>query len=303
MPYLKTSPEIIATISRLKAAKTLWIDTEVADFRTKKPKLSLIQVSDRPDDLSGEHIYILDMLEKPDIVDIFIEQIMVEQNIERVFHNASYDLKFLGGKKSKNITCTLEIAKKIPYYLLPVANYKLETLVTELCNYHDIDKSAQTSDWGFRPLSDGQIEYAYLDCIYLIQLHQRLIELATAANPQPETEDLSHLTARYQEIFTQYKLLASEVEHLEERIKKVMQAQAIEETNILKLTSYQRTTTKVKFADLMRVVNSDNLDIDFPITLTKQLQAEIGESLAKMNPEIETSASVRLSIKQTDTDG
>lgn len=302
MPYLKTSTEIITTISRLKAAKVLWIDTEVADFRTKKPKLSLIQVSDRPDDLSGEHIYILDMWGNSDIVDIFIERIMVDQNIEKVFHNASYDLKFLGGRKSQNITCTLEIAKRIPYYLLPVTNYKLDTLVMELCNYHDIDKSAQTSDWGSRPLSDEQIEYAYLDCIYLIQLHQRLIELEIAANPQPETEDLSRLTARYQEIFTQHKLLASEVEHLEERIKKVMQAQAIEETNLFKLTSYERTTTKVKLTDLMRVVTSDNLDIDFPITLTQKLKVEIGESLAKMNIETETSISARLTIKQTDID-
>jgi len=39
---------------------------------------------------------------------------MLNPAIEKVFHQASYDLKFLGKTKAKNVTCTLEMA--IPYY-------------------------------------------------------------------------------------------------------------------------------------------------------------------------------------------
>lgn len=297
MPYLQSASEITTAISLLKTANTLWMDTETADFNTKKPQLSLISISTDPDDMSGENIYILDMLNNEDLLDFFITEIMVNSQIEKVFHNASYDLKFLGGKKAKNITCTLEMAKKIPYYYLPVANYQLQTLTAELCNYQNIDKSAQTSDWRIRPLAVEQIDYAYFDCIYLAQVHQKLIELEKEVNPVPEQENLIDLTTRYQEIIEQYKLLDSEVNHLEERIKKAMQAQAIEETNKFKLTTYERTTSKVKLRDLIQLVNSENLELDFPITLTQKLKADIGVALEKIEIETETNTSVRLNVK------
>ncbi len=145
---------------------------------------------------------------------------MINSAIEKVFHNASYDLKLLGNKKAKNITCTLDIAKKIPYYLLPLPNYQLKTIATSLCSFNNIDKQEQTSDWGKRPLTEEQIEYAYLDCIYLAQIHSNLLDLQAQANPEPATEDLILLSTRYSQLEQQWKLLNSEFEHLQERMKK-----------------------------------------------------------------------------------
>ena len=76
MPYLKLKDEIRSLVAKLSKAKTLWLDTEVADYDTRNPRLSLIQVLDDCTDLTGESVYILDVLEQPELVTEFIEEIM-----------------------------------------------------------------------------------------------------------------------------------------------------------------------------------------------------------------------------------
>jgi len=249
MPYLTDAREIRAIVAGYTQATTLWIDTEVADYKSRNPRLSLIQVLDDPNDMSGDRVYLLDVLDQPDLVADFVDKIMVNTNIEKVFHNANFDVKLLGNKQARNITCTLEIAKKIPYYLLPVQNYQLQSLAKLLCNFNNIDKQEQGSNWGQRPLSEEQIEYAYLDCIYLAQIHRRLLELQIESNPDPETLDITVINSRFSQIEEQWKLLNSEYEYLQEQLKKAMQTQNISETSTYKLTSYQRKVVKVQFSE------------------------------------------------------
>ncbi|MBR8836319.1 MAG: ribonuclease D [Stigonema ocellatum SAG 48.90 = DSM 106950] len=302
MPYLTSVSEIHSLVAEYTKSRTLWIDTEVAEYKSRNPKLSLIQVLDDPTDLSGDRIYLLDVLEQPDIVTDFVDKIMVNPAIEKVFHNASYDLKLLGNKKAKNITCTLEMAKKIPYHLLPSPNYQLKTLATELCHFQNIDKKEQNSNWGQRPLTEEQIEYAYLDCIYLAQVHLRLIELTEQINLDPATENLTALTARYTQIEHQWKLLNSEFEHLQERIKKAMQAQNLSETPDFKLTAYDRATVKVPFTELVRLVQNQDIDLDFPITLTQKMQKDLGQNLEQLSVDIEKNTSWRLTTKTQESE-
>ncbi|HYW21111.1 MAG TPA: ribonuclease D [Nodularia sp. (in: cyanobacteria)] len=297
MPYLNSASNIRAKVAEYINAKTLWIDTEVADYKSRNPRLSLIQVLDDPIDMSGACVYILDVLNQPDVVAEFIEQIMENPEIEKVFHNANYDLKFLGNKKAKNITCTLEIAQKIPYYILPLPNYQLKTLATGLCKFNYIDKQEQSSDWGRRPLTEGQIEYAYLDCIYLAQVHLQLLELQVVSNPDPQREDLTALDARYTELSEGWQLLKSEFEHLQERLKKAMQAQNVMETSVCKLTSYERQSVKVPFTELVRLVQNPDVSLDFPITLTQKIQKDLGQNLEQLSVSVDTNTSWRLSIK------
>ncbi|MBC1242076.1 ribonuclease D [Nostoc sp. 2RC] len=302
MPYLTSAREIRAIVAEYTHAKTLWLDTEVADYKSRNPKLSLIQVLDDADDMSGDRVYLLDVLVQPDIIAEFIQEIMLNSNIEKVFHNASYDLKFLGNKKAKNITCTLEMAKKIPYYLLPLPNYQLQTIATALCSFNNIDKQEQQSDWGKRPLSEEQIEYAYLDCIYLAQIHSNLLKLQAKANPEPTTEDLTILSAKSSQIEQQYKLLNSEFEHLQERIKKAMQAQNISETADYKLNSYDRTTIKTTFSQLANLAQNQGLDLDFPITLTQKLQKDLGQNLEQLSVDVDKTTAWRLIPKTDDAE-
>ncbi len=206
MHYLLDASEIKAQIDRLRSAKILWLDTEVADCRTQYPRLSLIQVLANPNDLTGEFAYILDVLDKPDLAAYFINRIMVNPQIEKVFHNASFDLKYLGGKSSPNVTCTLKISRKITRYKLNTSNLKLKTLATELCNFTDVDAESGASDWGKRPLSSQQLHYAAMDTVYLAAVHRYLLNfnstsennifnMAANTNKWTKKTDSSSLTA------------------------------------------------------------------------------------------------------------
>ena len=178
MHYLTQSTEIYNQISQLSLSKTLWIDTEIADWYTDKPKLALIQVLANYTDLTGESAYIFDVLDKPDLTVYFINQIMVNSQIEKVFHNASFDLKYLGKELAQNVTCTLKIARKITKEVLQTTNLKLKTLAAELCQFSHVDAEEGTSDWGKRPLTQKQLNYAAMDTVYLATVHYRLLEIS-----------------------------------------------------------------------------------------------------------------------------
>jgi S-DNA-T family DNA segregation ATPase FtsK/SpoIIIE len=178
MHYLTQPTEIYQQISQLSLSKTLWIDTEIADWYTDKPKLALIQVLADYTDLTGESAYIFDVLDKPDLAVYFINQIMVNSQIEKVFHNAGFDLKYLGKELAQNVTCTLKIARKITKEVLQTTNLKLKTLAAELCQFSHVDAEEGSSDWGKRPLTQKQLNYAAMDTVYLAAVHYRLLEIS-----------------------------------------------------------------------------------------------------------------------------
>ncbi|MEB3151326.1 MAG: DNA translocase FtsK [Sphaerospermopsis sp.] len=177
MYYITNPAEIYQQISQLAKCKNLWLDTEIADCNTPYRRLSLIQVLANPRDLTGEFAYIFDVLDKPDVSTYFINQIMVDGGIQKVFHNADFDLKYLGKNLAKNVTCTFKLAKKIRHRILQTTNLKLKTLAVELCHFCDVDKEGGASDWGKRPLCEKQLKYAAMDTVYLAAVHRRLLEI------------------------------------------------------------------------------------------------------------------------------
>ncbi|NEO98593.1 MAG: hypothetical protein F6K58_07920 [Symploca sp. SIO2E9] len=194
MPYLTEAAKILATITKFATAKIIWADTEVADWDSPNPRLSLIQLLAEPTDINGDCAYVLDVLDKPELVTIFVNQIMANPNIEKVFHYAKCDLHYLGGKKqAKNVTCTFNLVKKLTQKKrcnpLKVSNKKLKTLAVELCQFSNVDAQEQTSDWGQRPLTEKQLKYAKMDTVYLAHVHRRLLELAA----QRKVEKFQHI--------------------------------------------------------------------------------------------------------------
>ncbi len=180
MAYLTHPADIRSTIAQLTNHSILWVDTETADWWTSNPKLSLIQVLAHPDDRSGDYAYVLDVLDQPTLAECFIEQIMKHDGIEKVFHNASYDLRFLGNVHAQNVTCTLKIARKISLAKLGTPDRKLKTLAKVLCQFADVDSEQQSSNWGRRPLSSEQLLYAHMDTVYVAQVHQHLLKLSNS---------------------------------------------------------------------------------------------------------------------------
>ncbi|TAE60675.1 MAG: cell division protein FtsK [Nostocales cyanobacterium] len=178
MHYLTKDAEIYQQISQLSQYKTLWIDTEIADWNTPYPRLSLIQVLANSQDLTGKDAIILDVLDKPDLIDYFINQIMAKSEIAKVFHNSGFDLKYLGKNLAENIICTYQLSRKITREKLLVSNLKLKTLAVELCQFSDVDAEEGTSDWGKRPLTQKQLKYAAMDTVYLAAVHRRLLQIS-----------------------------------------------------------------------------------------------------------------------------
>ncbi|MBD2301732.1 DNA translocase FtsK [Nostoc sp. FACHB-190] len=177
MHYLTEPATIQEVISQLTTTKILWLDTEIANWYTSQPKLSLIQVLADPTDSTGSSAYIFDVLNNHGLVANFINQIMINPQIEKVFHNAVFDLKYLGSHLAKNVTCTLQLARKITRQKLQTSNLKLKTLAVELCHFSNINIAEQSSDWGKRPLSQKQLEYAAMDTVYLAAVHHQLIKI------------------------------------------------------------------------------------------------------------------------------
>ncbi len=196
MLYLQQPSDIRAHIDILAQQKIIWADTEVADWDTKHPRLSLIQVLTDATDVNGSSTYILDVLDKPDLVTAFIQRIMVNPLIEKVFHNASYDLRFLGKNTAQNVTCTLKLAKKITPPRLGVPNLKLKTLAARFGNFADINKEEQSSDWGRRPLTLAQVQYAKMDPVYLAVVHRSLREFDSM--PKPHSFSVTHVRVAFE---------------------------------------------------------------------------------------------------------
>ncbi len=302
MNYLTDNHQIKQLFLQLTQAKIIWLDTEVADYDTKNPRLSLIQLLTDYQPQIPENSYIIDVLDKPEIVDEFINLIMVNKNIEKVFHNAKYDLRFLGNKKAKNVTCTLEIAQTIPYYLLPLSNLTLKTLAEQIGNFSNINKEEQGSDWGKRPLTPTQLHYASMDTIYLEKVHQRLLKLIPETNPDPAIDDLIKISERYRKIEAQWKLLNSEIEHLKERAKKAMEVQSIKEIPAFKLSTSNRTTIKANLKELAQMIIFMEIEDNIDITLTKDIQKKLAEVLNNINLQEEKQTIFSLKVKNDENE-
>lgn len=304
MPYLTVANDIQSIIAKLSQAKTLWMDTEIAEFKTQSPRLSLIQVL--PDylevvqnikqaDTLAANTYILDVLDRPELVEDFINQIMVNPRIEKVLHNAGYDIRFLGNDLAQNVTCTLKMARQIPYYVLQLPNFQLKTLIEILCQTPSVDKEEQGSDWGKRPLTEKQLQYATMDAAYLAQVHHRLLEIISKINPEPAIDDLVALEELYQKVESDWKLLDSEIDELKDRIKTAMQAQEITENSYFRLSS--STIMKVDFLTLSVLSQTQDIKLNFPITLTKELQKQLGKLINNPSLGVEEILSWRLMSK------
>ena len=206
----------------------------------------------------------------------------------------------MGKNQAKNVTCTLELAKTIPYYMLPIPDLSLKTLAETLCDVPKVDKSQQSSDWGQRPLSQQQLNYAKMDSVYLAMIHQKLLHLKQLSNPNPAFEDVTALAQRYMELKQQLQLIDSEFGHVETLLKTAMQAHNINETDKLKLSQSSRKTMKVEFSELAEVTQNQRLNLDFQIALTQKLQKQLGDLVEQLNIKEETSTSWRLSVKNNE---
>jgi ribonuclease D len=190
------SPEDLAVLTpRVAQESEIWIDTETADWNTKSPRLSLVQLR-----LGDGSIHVLDVL-SPEMAaayhTTFAPRVIAAPRITKWAHYARFERRILGADFVQGLHCTFELARRVPYHRLPLRSLRLAALVHHLCGTA-VDKTLQRADWGQRPLSAEQLDYAAWDPEWCYRVHRRLDPLVRSWDPA--ADDPAAIQSRYVEI-------------------------------------------------------------------------------------------------------
>ena len=159
----RTSDDIQLAYERLSVAEALGCDTETSGLSAKYGRLYSIQFSD------GAFNVLVPISEKIELGPL--AEVLADERITKIFHNAKFDLEFLGeaGHAVKNVFDTM-IAEKV---LTRGANQSA-SLAETLYRYFavDLEKSHRakfTKSWN-GIWTDELVDYALSDVVHLPQL-------------------------------------------------------------------------------------------------------------------------------------
>jgi len=150
-------------IAKLSAESRIAVDTESNSLHAYRERVCLIQFSTPDTDFLVDPFSIRDMSPLAPFFD--------NPSIEKIFHAAEYDLVCLRrdfGFKFTKLFDTMQAARILGYPFVGLDNILLEKFDIK------IDKRHQKADWGARPLTPQQIDYARQDTRYLFQLRDLL---------------------------------------------------------------------------------------------------------------------------------
>ena len=164
-PVLVDSTAAFDEMNRALAGQPLLaLDTESDSLYRYFFKVGLVQISTPATD------YLVDPLRLPDLAPL--GRLMADPAVEKVFHAAENDILTLKrdfGFRFANVFDTMLAAR--------ILGWRQVSLAALLAQHFDVmlDKRAQLTDWGHRPLNSAQLSYARLDTHYLIPLRGLLI--------------------------------------------------------------------------------------------------------------------------------
>jgi len=194
--WIHETPEDLAVLTpRVAQESEIWIDTETADWNTKSPRLSVVQLR-----LGDGSIHVLDVL-SPEMAaayhTTFAPRVIAAPRITKWAHYARFERRILGADFVQGLHCTFELARRVPYHRLPLRSLRLAALVHHLCGTA-VDKTLQRADWGQRPLSAEQLDYAAWDPEWCYRVHRRLDPLVRSWDPV--ADDPAAIQSRYVEV-------------------------------------------------------------------------------------------------------
>ena len=150
-------------VADLSAQSRIAVDTESNSLHAYREQVCLMQFS------TSEKDYVVDPLALED--HSLLAPIFNHPEIEKIFHAAEYDLICLRrdfGFEFSNLFDTMHAARVLGYQYVG-----LDSLLAEKFQVR-MDKRHQKADWGERPLTPAQIDYARLDTHYLFDLRDLL---------------------------------------------------------------------------------------------------------------------------------
>tara|TARA_B100000965_G_scaffold358023_1_gene337153 strand:- start:299 stop:910 length:612 start_codon:yes stop_codon:yes gene_type:complete len=150
------------------------IDCEFTGLNIERDRLCLVQISSGNEDA---HIIQLDK-EKYDAPNL--KKILINKNINKIFHFARADLLFIKkylNVEVENVACTKIMSKIARSYS---DKHGLKDLIKEFIGI-DVSKQLQTSDFGGN-LSDKQLKYCAQDVIFLHKILENLKNILIREN-------------------------------------------------------------------------------------------------------------------------
>lgn len=161
--WIDTQEGLRSLCETLASLPAFAADTESDSFYRYPERLCLIQI------FTGERSYLIDGLAVTDLSPL--AAIFENSKIRKIFHAAEYDVACLKRscpemKRIHNLFDTMAAAR-----ILGWTEFGLAPILKNRFNV-DLDKTLQRSNWGFRPLSEAQKEYAAFDVRYLLPLQE-----------------------------------------------------------------------------------------------------------------------------------
>jgi ribonuclease D len=163
-PVLVDTPGAFdSMLAHLSTEPAVALDTESNSLYRYHYRVCLIQISTATAD------YLLDPLRLRDIQPL--GDLLADPAIQKVFHAAENDVLMLKRDfdfSFANLFDTMQAAR--------ILGWRQVSLAALLAEHFDVtlDKRAQLTDWGQRPLTRAQLSYARLDSHYLLSLRDLL---------------------------------------------------------------------------------------------------------------------------------
>lgn len=161
--WVATQTDLNALVQDLARQPSVAVDTESNSLHAYHEQVCLIQFSTPKTD------YLVDPLALDDIS--ALGKIFASAEIEKIFHAAEYDLICL--KRDFDFSVANIFDTRWAVRVLGYARDGLDGLLKERFGIQ-VNKKYQKADWGKRPLSAEQINYARLDTHYLLSLKEML---------------------------------------------------------------------------------------------------------------------------------
>lgn len=164
-PTLVNTPDALdEMLYRLMASPIVAVDTESNSLYAYTERVCLVQFS-----VPGQD-YLVDPLAFDDLDPL--GQIMADPQIEKVFHAAEYDVMSL--RRDHQFEFVGLFDTMIASRIVGWPHHGLASLLDEHFGVRT-DKRQQRTNWGQRPLTVEQMEYARLDTHFLLPLRDKLL--------------------------------------------------------------------------------------------------------------------------------
>ena len=161
--YIDTQQGADDFLTDISGIREIAVDTEGASFHRFIDRIYLLQLSTR------DRSAIIDPL--PIGMPKGLGELLEDNNVEVVFHDADYDLRLLHQDYGWQVNHIFDT--RIAAQLLGIKAFGLAALLEQFFEVK-LDKKHQRADWSLRPLTSGMLDYAAQDTKYLLDLRDKL---------------------------------------------------------------------------------------------------------------------------------